>query len=254
MKMAGSNILTRRQLKKMTNEQLIEFAMKLQNNMINKQTELINDNKEFREKLSIIDSKFDELKKENEVLKSKVSVAEKTLLTLSMNYKNINEKVIEMKRNMHRLEQYSRHKCIEIAGIPSAITNDLLKEYVFLIFEKLDVVLEVMDIVACKRLGKTNRVIVKLLNCKDSQYNLEKKYKLRNIALYNHDESENSNSRKIFINQSFCLYYRKLYGLVMDLSNEGLTDSFWISNGTIKIWESSQSKPISITHESDLQF
>ena len=39
--------------------------MKLKNNMINKQTELINDNKEFREKLSIIDSKFDERKKEN---------------------------------------------------------------------------------------------------------------------------------------------------------------------------------------------
>ena len=70
--MAGSNILIRRQLEKITINQLIEFAMKLQANMMNKQTELINDNKEFREKLSIIDSKFDELKKENEVLKSKV--------------------------------------------------------------------------------------------------------------------------------------------------------------------------------------
>ena len=68
--MAGSNILTRRQLEKMTNDQLIELAMKLQTNMINKQTDLINDNKEFREKLSIIDSKFDEPKKEYEVLKS----------------------------------------------------------------------------------------------------------------------------------------------------------------------------------------
>ena len=111
-----------------------------------------------------------------------------------------------------------------------------------------------MDIVACHRLGKTNRVIVKLLNRKDSQYILEKKYKLRNIALYNHDESENSNSRKIFINQSLCPYYRKLYGQVKDLGNEGLIDSFWILNGNIKIRESSQSKPVSITHESDLQF
>ena len=85
MKMAGSNILTKRQIEKMTNDQLIEFAMKLQNNMINKQTELINDNKEFRRKLSIIDSKFDELKKENEVLKSKVSVAEKTSRVNSLN-------------------------------------------------------------------------------------------------------------------------------------------------------------------------
>ena len=104
------------------------------------------------------------------------------------------------------------------------------------------------------RLGKTNRVIVKLLNRKDSQYLFEKKYKLRNIALYNHDESENSNSKKILINQSLCPYYRKLYGLVKNLSNEGLIDSFWKSNGIIKISESSRSKPVSVTHESDLQF
>ena len=121
-----------------------------------------------------------------------------------------------MEKKMHRLEQYSRRECIEISGISSNITNDLLEEHVLLIFEKLE--------------------------------------KLRNIALYNHDESENSNSRNIFINQSFCLYYRKLYGLVKDLSNEGLIGCFWISDGTIKIRESCQSKPVSIIHESNLQF
>ena len=41
--------------------------------------------------------------------------------------------------------------------------------------------------------------------------------------------------------------------MVEDLNNEGLMDSFWITNGTIKIKESTQSKPIS-THESDLHF
>ena len=155
---------------------------------------------------------------------------------------------------MHRLEQYSNRECIEIAGIPSSITNDLLEEHVSLIFEKLDIVLEVLDIVACHRLGKKNRVVVKLLNRKDSQCILEKKFKLRNFALHNHDDSKNSNSRKIFINQSLCLYYRKFYGLVKDLSHEGLIDSFWISNGTIKILESSQSKPVAMTREPDLIF
>ena len=138
----------------MTNEQLIEFSMKLQNNMINKQTELISDNKEFRGKLSIIDSKSGELKKENEFLNSKVSAAEKTSLTLSTNYKNINENVIEMERNMPRLEDYSRRECIEIAGIASSIKNDLLEEHVLLILEKIDVVLEAMDIVAGNRQTK----------------------------------------------------------------------------------------------------
>ena len=34
--MADSNILTRKELEKMTNEQLIDFAMKLQDNLIKK--------------------------------------------------------------------------------------------------------------------------------------------------------------------------------------------------------------------------
>ena len=68
----------------MTNDQLIEFVMKLQNNKTSKQRELIidNNNKEIREK-------FDQFKKENEVLKSKLSVTEKTSLIVSKNFKNI---------------------------------------------------------------------------------------------------------------------------------------------------------------------
>ena len=59
--MVGSNILTRKQLEKMTNQQLIDFAMKMQDNLILKQTELIND-KEFQEKLNLMKAKFNDLK------------------------------------------------------------------------------------------------------------------------------------------------------------------------------------------------
>ena len=101
--------------------------------------------------------------------------------------------------------------------------------------------------------GKTGRV-VKLLNRKDAQNVLKEKHKLRSINLYDDNNTDTNNKRKIFINQRLCPYYRKLYGMMKDLNNEGLIDCFWITNGTIKIRESSQSKPISITHESDLQF
>ena len=156
-----------------------------------------------------------------------------------------------MERNIRRLEQYLRRECIEIAGIPSSITNDLLEERVILIFEKLGVVMEAMDIAVCHRLGETGRVIVKLL--KDAQNVLEERHKLRSKNLYD-DNTDTNNKRKIFINQSLCPYYRKLSGMAKDLNNEGLIEFFWIANGTIKIKESSRSKPISITHESDLQF
>ena len=36
---------------------------------------------------------------------------------LSINSKNLNERMIKVERNMHKIEQYSRHECIEIARI-----------------------------------------------------------------------------------------------------------------------------------------
>ena len=113
--------------------------------------------------------------------------------------------------------------------------------------------MEPMNVVACHRLKQTGRGIVKLLNRKDGQNVWKEKHKLRSINLYD-DNTDTNNKRKIFINQSLCPYYRKLYGMVKDLDNEGLIDFFRIANGTKKIRESSQSKPISITHESDLHF
>ena len=58
-----SNTLTRKQLEKMINEQLLGFNIKLQDNLISTQKELINDNKEFWEKVNIIEAKFGDLEK-----------------------------------------------------------------------------------------------------------------------------------------------------------------------------------------------
>ena len=148
-----------------------------------------------------------------------------------------------MERNTHRLEQYSRHERIEVAGFPNSITNDLLEEHIILIFEMLGVVMEPMGIVACHRIGEAGRVFVKLLNRKDAQNVLKEKHKLKSISLYD-DNTDTNNKSKIFIHQSFCPYYRKLYSMVKDLNNEGLIYYFWFANGTMKIRESSQSKPI----------
>ena len=94
---------------------------------------------------------------------------------------------------MHRLEEYLRRECIEIAGVPNNITNDLLKEQ--------DTGNWGNDIGACHRSGETGRVIVKLLNGKNAHNVLEEKYKLRSINLY--DDNTNTN----IINQSLCPYY-----------------------------------------------
>ena len=44
-----------------------------------------------------------------------------------------------------------------------------------------------------------------------------------------------------------------LYGRVKEIAKEGLIDSVWISNGTIKMKELSESQPASIIHLTDLE-
>ena len=61
--------------------------------------------------------------------------------------------------------------------------------------------MEAMGILVCHRLGKTGRVIVKLLNRKYIKNVLDKKPKFRSVNLYDNN-TNTTNKRKIFINQS----------------------------------------------------
>ena len=66
----------------MSATQLINFTMKIHENIISSQNELFNENKKNNKKLTDIQSKFDKLASDNEILQSTIIVAEKTLKTL----------------------------------------------------------------------------------------------------------------------------------------------------------------------------
>ena len=106
--MAGSSILTRKQLEKISNNQLIDFAIKVQENVILKQIALSNENKEISAKLCNIDKKIDELNRENNLIRSRLSIAENTSTLLSRNHHKNLEEMINLGRDVHKMEQYSR--------------------------------------------------------------------------------------------------------------------------------------------------
>ena len=68
----------------------------------------------------------------------------------------------------------------------------------------------------------------------------------------NVDFSETNWGGKIYLYQSLCPYYRFLYGQVKEQYNKGLFHDFWVTNGTKGIIEYEYSKPIDVTHTSDL--
>ena len=128
--MAGSKVLTRKQLEKMSNNQLIDFAMKLQEKLISKQNPLSNEEKEINAKLHTKDRKIDQLNKENNLLRNRLSVAENTSTLLWKNHHKHTKKIIDVERNLHKMEKYSWWEWIEIAETPLSIINNLLEEHV----------------------------------------------------------------------------------------------------------------------------
>ena len=67
-----------------------------------------------------IQSKPDKLASENEILQSKIIVAEETTKTLQENISSNNCKITELERSIHKLEQYLAEnvlKLLEYRGI-----------------------------------------------------------------------------------------------------------------------------------------
>ena len=77
-----------------------------------------------------IQNKFDILASDNEMLKSKIIVAKKTTRTLQENLNSNNSKITKLERSVHKLEQYSRRECVEIAGIPRNIPHVILENVI----------------------------------------------------------------------------------------------------------------------------
>ena len=82
------------------------------------------------EKLTDIQNKFDILASDNEMLQSKIIVAKKTTRTLQENLNSNNSKITKLERSVHKLEQYSRRECVEIAGIPRNIPHVILENVI----------------------------------------------------------------------------------------------------------------------------
>ena len=95
--MASQN-LTRGQLEKMSNENLIASFLALQDNIILQQNDLLQQNRDILKKLLEITSKIDSLAKKNEELTSHVSVAQNALKILLEAFTNTSSKLVQLER------------------------------------------------------------------------------------------------------------------------------------------------------------
>ena len=179
----ASQILTGRRLEKMSNENLIASFLALQDNIILQQNDLLQQNRDISKKLLEITSKIDSLVKKNDELTSHVSVAKNASKVLHGAFNTTSSKLVELERQHHKSEQYSRKECFDFSGIPGSVAPKDLESFILRLLQKIGIDLDESRIVACHRLGETDRTIVKFLNRKDAENVYLNKGKLKDIDI-----------------------------------------------------------------------
>ena len=93
------------------------------------------------------------------------------------------------------------------------------------------------------------KIIIKLNRRKAIHRILSDKNKLENL---NPESVHLSGETKVFINESFCFHYTKLWSKCKRLWSTGHISAFWVRNGSLRIKLSNGSVSI-ITHDCDLE-
>ena len=149
-------------------------------------------------------------------------------------------------------EQYSRREYLDILEISEIISNNNSKETVFKIFDETGVTVNSRDVEACHRLNqKANpkKVIIKLSKRKDVARVMNNKKKLKSMKPQNIGLPSGC---KVYINESLCKYYKYLWWKCKLLQTRGSIQSFWVTNGSIRIRHQND-EVTSVTHIEDLE-
>ena len=149
-----------------------------------------------------------------------------------------------MQRQCRANAQYSRRECLEITGIPSSVSDKDLEEVVCKAITKSGVDITADDIEDCHRVGNKGQTIIKFGNRKV----LSVKKDLNKVKMSDIDLTGKS---ILYITQSLCPYYRMLWSKTKTLYQKGKIDSFYVSNGNIKIRLQENARPITTFHTHD---
>ena len=127
--------------------------------------------------------------------------------------------VADLERQYWANAQFSRRECLEIVGIPRSVDYNSLEEKVIQSFEKVGCNIDSSNIEGCYCITEGNdRVIVEFSRRKDCQQVLSVKKYLQKSKM---DDIGLTGDSKVFINYSFCPYYRVLRSKSKVLLNMG---------------------------------
>ena len=195
---------------------------------------------------------LNQLKNDLNDLKTKLCKLESDLhISRNVNDK-LSDKLAVLQGKCYVNEQYSRREFLEISGIPAEVGDKDIEKKVLEVLDAIGAPVNTDLVEDCHRIpskGSPKKVILKLSRRKDSRRVLLNKKKLKQLK----PESLNlPASVKIYINESLCPYYKKLWTKCKKLWDAKRILSFWVSNGSIRVKLVNENVSI-ITHDCDLE-
>ena len=167
------------------------------------------------------------LRYENKTLRNRIQELEGYM-------EDVDSRIVDAEKAVTSVEQYTRRENFEIAGIPTNIPHDQLKQRVIDIANSIcerSAPITARDIHACHRLKEDNgqaAVIVRMVNREDTVNILKSKKKL--------PEKSTSNlgyQQKLFINENLCNGTKDIYSVARELKKKKLINSCWTFNGVV---------------------
>ena len=129
--------------------------------------------------------------------------------------------------------QYSRRECEEVVVIPSSVEHDQLQPTVCRILHHIGANISGDKIEACHRLGKNSgRTIVKFSSRKDCEHTMHVKKDLKDLDATDVDLPAGT---KLYINDSLCPYYRRLWNGAKKLWNKRKIFFYFTVSDTVRI-------------------
>ena len=160
-------------------------------------------------------------------------------------------RLISVERGLYMQEQYSRRECVELVNIPEVEDDKNLEKTVVGIFKEAGVEVGIRDFHAIHRLKSKSTVIAKLVNRRDVIGILRSKKKVRGLSNEAKVNVGIEGNPTIYINESLCPQYRKLFGICNALYKAEKIVSFYSINGSIKV-KMFDDGTTSISHISDM--
>ena len=210
--------VTGESLNKLSKADLVALVVNLQDKMETMKSHL-------NEKVSNLTEEVQKLNTNLKLLKSDFSATR-------IENNSLNERLIALERECWAIAQYSRWECLEITDIPSLLSDKDLEEVVCKAITKAGVDITGDDIEDCHRVGNKGQTIIKFGKRKVLRQVLRVRKDLNKVKM---SDIDLTGQRTLSINQSLCPYYRMLWSKTKILYQKGKIDSFYVSNGNIKI-------------------